>query len=58
MRAWGGISQNALPFAEEKFSCVIEFRVIHKVTLSSPCLWACFHPIPSLSGIRKVRKFY
>ncbi len=33
-------------------------RVIHKATLSSPCLWACFHsPIPSLSDICKVRNF-
>jgi hypothetical protein len=33
-------------------------RVIHKVTLSSPCLWACFHsPIHSFSGICKVRNF-
>ncbi len=36
-----------------------EIRFISKVTLSSPCPWACFRPpIPSFSGIRKVRKFY
>jgi hypothetical protein len=33
-------------------------RVIHKVTLSSPSLWAAFHPLlPSCSGICKVKKF-
>jgi hypothetical protein len=33
-------------------------RAIRKVTLSSPCLWASFHPpILSFSGIRKVRTF-
>jgi hypothetical protein len=40
----------------EKFCCN---RVIHKVILSWPCLWACFHsPIPSFSGICKVRNLY
>jgi len=35
-----------------------EDRVIRKVTLSSPCLWACFHPpFPYFSGILKVMKF-
>ncbi len=36
----------------------IEFdnRVIPKVTLSSPCLWAYLHPLSPLSG--KVMKFY
>jgi hypothetical protein len=34
------------------------FRVISKVNLSSPYLWACFHIlIPSFSGIGKGRKF-
>jgi hypothetical protein len=33
--------------------------VIRKVTLSSRCLWACFHPLSPLSvGICKVMKFY
>jgi hypothetical protein len=27
---------------------VIYIRVICKVTLSSPCVWACFHPPPIL----------
>jgi hypothetical protein len=26
-------------------------RVISKVTLSSPCLWACFHPLSPLSVV-------
>jgi len=31
-------------------------RVMSNVTLSSPSLWACFHPpIPSFNGVRKVR---
>jgi hypothetical protein len=30
-----------------------------QVTLSSPCLWASFHPLSSsLSEVRKVRRFY
>jgi hypothetical protein len=34
------------------------FRVISKVNLSSPYLWACFHIlIPSFSGIGKGKKF-
>jgi hypothetical protein len=39
---------------------VYYIRVIRKVTLSSPCLWASFHPPPILSftGIRKVKTFY
>jgi hypothetical protein len=40
-----GISQNSLPFAEEKFSCVIEFGVIHKVALSLG-LGPAFTPYP------------
>jgi hypothetical protein len=33
-------------------------RVMSKVTLSSPCLWASFHPfIPSFSGIHKEKTF-
>jgi hypothetical protein len=32
-----------------------DVRVIHKVILSSPCLWASFHPLspPSFHGICK-----
>jgi hypothetical protein len=38
-----------------KFHALDIIRVICKVTLSSPCLSL---PIPSFSGICKVRKFY
>ncbi len=38
--------------------CIVR-KFVCKVTLSSPCLWASFHPLSplSFSGIRKVRKF-
>ncbi len=33
-------------------------RVLRKVTLSSPCLWAAFHPLcPLFNEVRKVKKF-
>jgi hypothetical protein len=33
-------------------------KVIHKINLSSPFLWTCFHAlIPSFSGIHQVKKF-
>jgi hypothetical protein len=32
-------------------------RDIHKFTLSSPCLWASFHPLTPF-GVSKVMKFY
>ncbi len=33
-------------------------RVIRKVTLCSPCLWASFHPLsPPFGGIHKVNTF-
>ncbi len=43
------------------FTCKRINRVIPKVTLSSPCRWGLLSPPlspHSLSGIRKVRKFY
>ncbi len=37
---------------------LLDDRVIYEVTQSSPCLWASFHPpIPSFSGIHKVKRF-
>jgi hypothetical protein len=38
---------------------VWQSRNLQKVTLSSPCLWASFHPSnPSFRSIHKVMKFY
>ncbi len=38
---------------------VADNRFFLKVIMSSPCPWASFHPLsPSLSEVRKVRKFY
>ncbi len=47
------------PTKNKQHKCTSVIRDMRKFALSSPCLWASFHPPnPSFSGIRNVKGFY